>query len=540
MRSLLIFLFSVTPSVALACGGLFCNNVTPVNQAAERILFAPTDDGLDMHVRITYAGPPTSFGWLLPVPRDVDYGLSSEMLFAELDRNFAPTFQLVTEFDDGCGDGFGIRAPNEAGGLDSIQSEGEEPNVQVLSREAVGPYDLAVLLPETVEDLREWLNENEFEIPEAADATLGPYVEMGAAFLALKLLPSSDSGDVQPLRLSFSGDTPAIPIIPTSVAADPDMGILVHLLGPSRAVPANYRHVRINETALDWANSGQNYADVVSQAVDEAGGQAFVTDFAGAHDERVLLPIVDIDRIEALRARDSSVVIIGRILFDNQLPAPDSDLSRVVRGAISIEGNIDIDDVMACPQCFRDNADQIQLDLDRVIAGIEEQINEPRERLQTLFSGNSYLTRLYSTMSADEMTIDPSFGFNRDLEDVSNSRVATRRVRCVMGEPDFENAIIETPSGLVYRESGDANPNLIRRQAGETVRGIDVPGAQIIEEPMAAGEPELVEDKTAEIEILIGAPSDGGCACDVMGGGGMTSWALLGLLLLPFFRRRRA
>ena len=32
----------------------------------------------------------------------------------------------------------------------------------------------------------------------------------------------------------------------------------------------------INEAAIDWMNGGNNYPDVVSQAVDEAGGQAFV------------------------------------------------------------------------------------------------------------------------------------------------------------------------------------------------------------------------------------------------------------------------
>ena len=53
-----------------------------------------------------------------------------------------------------------------------------------------------VLLPQTVEDLRAWLNENEYAIPDAADATLSPYVEMGSAFIALKLLPNARSGDV--------------------------------------------------------------------------------------------------------------------------------------------------------------------------------------------------------------------------------------------------------------------------------------------------------------------------------------------------------
>jgi hypothetical protein len=46
--------------------------------------------------------------------------------------------------------------------------------------------------------------------------------------------------------------TPTIPIVPTSVAASPDMGLAVHVLGQSRAVPLNYLHVQVNEAAIDW------------------------------------------------------------------------------------------------------------------------------------------------------------------------------------------------------------------------------------------------------------------------------------------------
>ncbi|MEZ4436478.1 MAG: DUF2330 domain-containing protein [bacterium] len=87
-----------SPAAALACGGLFCDNSQPVNQAAERILFARDGETMHMHVRITYQGPPTEFGWLLPTARDVEVELSSEQLFLDLDTRFAPRFTLQTEF----------------------------------------------------------------------------------------------------------------------------------------------------------------------------------------------------------------------------------------------------------------------------------------------------------------------------------------------------------------------------------------------------------------------------------------------------------
>ena len=139
----LAFGAALIPTAALACGGLFCNTAQPVNQAAERVLFAVEGDHVTMHVRITYQGPPTDFGWLLPVPRGVVTELSSETLFARLDQNAAPVFQLNTVFEDGCE--FPLAAPNSESDSGAGGSSGGEPGVEVLSRQNIGPYDRAIL-----------------------------------------------------------------------------------------------------------------------------------------------------------------------------------------------------------------------------------------------------------------------------------------------------------------------------------------------------------------------------------------------------------
>ncbi|MEE2755523.1 MAG: DUF2330 domain-containing protein [Myxococcota bacterium] len=549
--------------VALACGGMFCDATTPVNQAAERILFAETDDGLEMHVRITYAGPPTEFGWLLPVPRDVQYELGSEALFNQLDNQYAPIFNLITEFIGDCDfpaaandSGF---AEGGAGG-----AGGGGGGIQVLAREPVGPYDLAVLLPSTVDDLRTWLESNEYQIPDQIDEKLTPYIEMDAAFIALKLLPSSGEGDIQPLSMRFAGDIPSIPIIPTSVAADPDMGMLVHLLGRSRAVPTNYRHVEINEAALDWFNSGSNYADVVSQAIDEAGGQAFTTDFAGQVRDRQPLFIADLNRLESIDELNFSLL-------------SDEDYRTGLRAFVTLPENITFDEFSNCIFCYDDqiNAGEIAIDLDGYRQAIRDEINPRRSAINALFARNPYLTRLYSTMSADEMTVDPAFGFNADLEDVDNLRTPTQYIRCEEGGFGDQATVIRGPSGVTFT----SNQSLIRRMDGETVRGMDVPGARLIEQYRPAGQPTLLEDKREQIAEVaipgqgtggtggaagaggagggagfvglngngwdgIGASSDGGndsggCACDVGQQQSTSGLFLVGLMMFGMLRRRR-
>jgi hypothetical protein len=177
-----------------------------VVQQQESILFAVDGGTTHMHVRIVYAGPPQEFGWLLPVPRGVETTLSSEGILGALDA-FQATFGIgewerqvqceelppPPEGEPGF-DGADAGAPNGGG------------EIQVLSREPVGPYDRAILDARTVEALRTWLQENGYQIPEGTDDKLRPYIDQGAVFVAIKLLPGEDVGDIVPLHLSFPGD----------------------------------------------------------------------------------------------------------------------------------------------------------------------------------------------------------------------------------------------------------------------------------------------------------------------------------------------
>ncbi|MEN9581497.1 MAG: hypothetical protein RJA70_4506, partial [Pseudomonadota bacterium] len=70
MKQRSLFLFSTLAATALttlsvstpadACGGLFCDSSNPVNQAAERIVFAKNDDGtVTAAIEVLYEGSAT-------------------------------------------------------------------------------------------------------------------------------------------------------------------------------------------------------------------------------------------------------------------------------------------------------------------------------------------------------------------------------------------------------------------------------------------------------------------------------------------------
>ena len=97
--------------------------------------------------------------------------------------------------------------------------------------------------------------------------------------------------DIAPIILDFQEQSPCVPLVLTQVAASPDMPVKAYVLGKERAVPTNWLHVTVNEKKLDWFSlqnnwwGGENLEDsyhtTLIDAIAEAEGHAFTTEFAG-------------------------------------------------------------------------------------------------------------------------------------------------------------------------------------------------------------------------------------------------------------------
>src|SRR3954447_21839995 len=92
---------ALTPGLASACGGFFCNQSQPVNQAAEGIVFADNGDGtVTAVIQIMYQGPSKNFSWLLPissVPKsDSDIRIASNLALQRLQAATNPNYSLTT------------------------------------------------------------------------------------------------------------------------------------------------------------------------------------------------------------------------------------------------------------------------------------------------------------------------------------------------------------------------------------------------------------------------------------------------------------
>ena len=169
-----------------------------------------------------------------------------------------------------------------AGSAGGDPEEGDG-GVTVVEQSSVGPFDFAVLQADAVEPLFDWLQANDYDIPDDVMPFVEPYVEMegDVHFVAFRLSKDRETGDIQPITLRYDATKPMIPIQLTAIATQPDLGVTVHVLGDARSVPENYLHVHINDARIDWLSGGSNYDELVTLAMDEAGGQGFTTEYAG-------------------------------------------------------------------------------------------------------------------------------------------------------------------------------------------------------------------------------------------------------------------
>lgn len=354
MRTLLMFLTSFVgtaiwpASAALACGGFFCSSA-PVDQSSERIIFALNDDGTtDMIVQIAYQGDSKDFAWLLPlseVPDPKKLATFPEQALTSLDSGTAPQFTLPpncsgTRAFGGAGGGTGGISFADAG------ISAPAGNVSVFIRQTVGPYDVAVIGSDDAEATFQWLIDNGYRITAAMNEFVKLYTTEHMKFLALKLTDTAQVSEIQPFRLRLPGDSPSIPLRLTSIAALPEMGIVVWIFGKQRYEPAGEgREVEIAKEDLRWDPNrfygfggafGTNWNALVARAADEAKGKSWVVEQAG----------------------------------------PSEMLANLI------------------------SAQPLQPQDPRY---------EAQQALTELLKGRSYMTRLYTRLSPEEMTYDPVF-----------------------------------------------------------------------------------------------------------------------------------
>jgi hypothetical protein len=343
---------------AEACGGFFCGQA-PVDQTAERILFEVDESSVTMTSQIAFAGDAEDFAWILPLAAvpDVDsLSVVPQRALDALDAQSGPQFQLPN--DPACYDNRNLPVASGA----PTAEDGDSGGVDVYVQATVGEYDVAVVGSEDPAALIQWLRDNDYRVTPPMEPYIQLYTSEGLKFLALKLLPEADVSQLSAFRFTLPGTAPSIPLRMTALAAEPEMAVVVFVLADQRFEGRNWENVEIAEDAIRFDPYSffplrTNWTTLVAQAVDEAGGQGWVTEFAGSSQPYAQLVQNQID--------------------SGFFPMPEDEAAA--------------------------------------------------RALLASFEDHPYMTRLYTRLSAEEMTSDPVFGRSA-AGDVSRTRQLSRFV----------------------------------------------------------------------------------------------------------------
>ena len=547
----------------------------PVDQTGETILFVVDDGFIEAHIRLEYdpKGAAERFAWLVPVAAIPELSVGSESLLSSLDLATVPLYGFTTN-NEPCPDVDGDVDPcdEDDGGrgekLD-VGDEGPPSEPDVVSHETVGAFEMFVLDGGDAQGVMQWLGDNGFAQDPAAEPIIAEYLDEGHLFVAFKLAPDADASEIHPITLRYAGEQPCVPIRLTRIAAVEDMAIRTYFLGDARVVPSNYRHVVLNPLKLDFTNFAANYREVVTQAVDEAGGRAWVTEFAG--DSAVVSPqgIVEADWSADVLATATAMeavaaaTTLGNVDCSGPACVWNSPLlAGILAEHLHLPEDFDLDALWVCPECFEDTLAAVPWDPRAFVSDVATRIIEPAKHGVALLARFPVLTRMTTTLSPHEMLEDPMFQENPDMPDVFRGQELGVLNSFCSGERSFS-----VPDGRLVALPGASWPDIEPEL---------MPYAARIEEIAAAGAPMVIVDNEVRIDALLtrfnetnnvrvpldvacggdtGEPSgsggllggpthvesaDGGCACAAtatprrLGWG----WSLLALGLLWWPRRR--
>ena len=170
-----------------------------------RTLVVQEEDRTRLVVQPEFSGDATDFALVMPFPAQPELAEAPEELFDQLEELTNPISEIP------------IAATLDLSGEFAEESR---QGIDVLDVRNVGDYTATTLVADTVDDLTNWLNENNYEITDEKQSIIGQYVDDGAYFVALKVNFEAANvgadgllqGELNPLEFSYSSTTPTLPL----------------------------------------------------------------------------------------------------------------------------------------------------------------------------------------------------------------------------------------------------------------------------------------------------------------------------------------
>ncbi len=259
-------------------------------------------DGQNMTVTMSndFSGDVKDFAMVVPVPtvlKKKDIKVVNRDLFDKIDAYSAPRMAEYYE-NNPCypvyemvADGISLESVQVMSRKATLFSQNKKYKVKIEAQYSVEEYDVLVLSAKESSGLKNWLIDNNYKIPEAAEEVLEPYIKNDMKFFVVKVnldrLPKSEQGYLRPLQISYSSDKFMLPIRLGMANSTGEQDLVVYAFTKKGRIECtNYRTVKLptNRNIPQFIKTknefGDFYVDLFEREYDKQNKKAVFLEYA--------------------------------------------------------------------------------------------------------------------------------------------------------------------------------------------------------------------------------------------------------------------
>lgn len=274
---------------ASACGGMIAQSESQqASMSAQRVLIAQGPHSTAVVVGVGFDGASGDQAFVLPLQHEpLRIEDAKHEVFTDLERFTAPQIHIYdpTARSPSGGSGCGCM-PSSGAKMAGAAGGGPPEEVRVVQRGETATYQYVVVGGGSGQSIGEWLTREKFPVPTEIQHTLDGYAQRGWVFLAARVQPKANRGELAPITVVSSpipADELEYPFALSSHSVTPGLRseVLLFLIGAPAMLPKNYPVERIAKQVRATSAATTNYGVLFSQAsergalVIEAGMEDF-------------------------------------------------------------------------------------------------------------------------------------------------------------------------------------------------------------------------------------------------------------------------